>query len=234
MRRNIYGTDDWMIRCGYLLLATTILAPSCSADASLNAIFMSPWTWVGSGVSAVILAIGYGVRADEKRIIGVWHILEHATEVRIEELAVSSGRTVRFLRRAVQIINQQPNVYYVWDEQHGVIVDGRLRTRRHAVDRCESCGAAVAVTFSLDVPAIPRCEYCGGPVMVRDLNQLKEDHMKQLRAESGAVQRRFNLWVFLLLFFFTGGIAAIPYALWATGVFHHLCKELGLSKTCKT
>lgn len=218
-RRNVHRIDDALIRAGYLFALVSLTASGCSGRLGAG----QP-TWIelaGFAAAALMLVVGYRVRRDERRIVSVWQILEHSTEARIGELIQATGFDRPFLLRAVRIINQQPNAYYVWDEASDTIIDGRMRSRVVIIERCESCGAGVNAELSMDLADVPACAHCGGPVTSRDLNRLKQENLSALRAESLRPSQKFTLWIFivLLLIFWP---AALAYALWSTGVLNDL------------
>jgi hypothetical protein len=220
VKRNITAIDDWLIRVGFLVLAGSMLESSCSSDAvaSAGSQFFRTALLIGG---AVTLAVGYVVRWDERRIAQVWRILEHSTEVKVEEVSYATGFDQEFLLRAVRTINRQPNAYYVWDRAAGTIVDGRMRSQVLAVDQCESCGAMVNEKISLDLANVPSCTHCNGPVTVQDLNRLKTEGLRELRAKAEQTTPSFSLPLFLVLLF-TFWPAAIVYLIWSRGVFDRL------------
>ena len=61
-----------------------------------------------------------------------------------------------------------------------------------------------------------------GPVVTRALNDLKREQLDALRASVSRVGHPFKLWIFVLLFLLSGGIAAVLYAVWTTGIFDRL------------
>jgi hypothetical protein len=222
VKRNLYEFDDWLIRAGYLVGAWALIAPSCSGGAFPTSAFTSLWSLVAMACAVVVLVAGYAVRADERRIVRVWDILDHTREANVEELGASTGYSAEFLRRAVHVINRQPGSYYVFDDANGVIVDGRMRTRHHVIERCDSCGAKVSAQVSLDLPSMPACSHCGNPVSTRSMSELKLERMDELRRTTVQIGHKFRWWLFLLLFLLSGGLAAVIYALWTTGLFDRM------------
>ena len=169
------------------------------------------------------LMVGYTIRGRENRVLTVWNILEHATEVSVAELQRSTGFTKPFIDKAVRIINRQPGAYYVLDDANDLIVDGRMRSQVVVVDHCDACGAPVNVRVSLDLPAPPACPHCAGPVLSADMNQLKLERVDALRAET-ASKSKFSVLLFVVLLFLFWP-AAIVYAVWSSGALDGMLKS---------
>ena len=184
------------------------------------------WLWM-LAASALMLGSGYAVRRAESRALAVWDILDHVVEVPADELAASTGLTREKLRRTLALINAQPGTYYIWEPTSDMIVDGRLRRRVVHVDRCESCGAKVSFSVTLDLARVPACDYCAGPVVAaRDtLLEMREATLREIRGGESAQDRGFSvaLFVVLLIVFWP---AAVGYALWKSGVLETLITEV--------
>ena len=220
VKRNLRTTDDWLIRIGYLILAGSLLSSSCSDTFDSQGVgVIGPLLVFAAAV--VTLTVGYSLRRDERRITQVWNILEHSAEVHIDELSHATGFSKKFLLRAVRMINGQPDTYYVWDSVAGTIVDGRMRSRIHIVEQCESCGAKVDAEVPFDASVIPTCGHCGGPVKAGAISALKKEMLEALRHKSLRPQRPFSvlLFIFLLLVFWP---VAIVYAVWTSGAIDGL------------
>lgn len=218
-KRNVHRIDDVLIRLGFLALAGVMFAVGCTETFEAAP---SAWMPVAVGCGAIItLIIGYAIRRDDRRIVAVWQILDHSTEAHIEELAQATGFERSFLLRAVRTINRQPGAYYVWDEQAGTVIDGRMRSRVVMVERCESCGAHIHAELSMDLNAVPACAHCAGPITSRDLNRLKQENIQALREQTSKPVRQFSFWIFvpLIIIFWPAGVV---YAVWTTGLVDEL------------
>jgi hypothetical protein len=225
-KKDIHKIDNWLIRMGWLCVASLLFTKGCTdtfADLAALDLILSPmFAMVAVGATA-LLVVGYSIRARENKVLVVWDILEHATEVSIADLGNSTGFSSEFLSSAIRTINQQPGCYYVWDGAAGVIVDGRMRSRVVVVGECESCGANINSHVSLDLPTAPACEHCGGPVVTGDLNRLKLERVDALRTQESTKQEfSVLLFVFLLIVFWP---AAVAYAVWASGAVDNLFKR---------
>ena len=175
-KKDIHKIDNWLIRAGWLVVIGLLFTNGCTAAADDKGVMdlASSMTTFAFAIGAVVLLIaGYSIRRHENRVVAVWNILDHATEVSIAELERSTGFARPFIESALHTINRQPGSYYVFDPEADTIVDGRMRSRILVVKQCENCGANVNMQVSLDLPQAPTCGSCGSPVTTGDLNQIK-------------------------------------------------------------
>lgn len=229
-RKDIHKIDNLLIRTGWLGMVGLLLAEGCSSapapeDVALGSMALAiPVVSLVLGVAAIVmLLVGYTIRARENKVVAVWDILEHATEVSIADLERSTGFSRPFIEAAVRTINRQPGCYYVVDDDAGTIVDGRMRSRIVMVEQCQSCGAHVNMQISIDLPKAPACAHCGAPVATGDLNKLKLDRVDALR-ESAAKRGEFSVVLFIVLLILFWPLAVI-YAVWASGAVDNLFKS---------
>lgn len=224
-KKEIHRIDNWLIRCGWLAFASLLFANACtdSFDGRSLAMLVFDWRFFAVALGGMFcLVIGYVIRGRENRVLAVWNILEHATEVSVAELQRSTGFTRTFIDKAVRIINRQPGAYYVFDDANDTIVDGRMRSAVVVVDHCGACGAPVNTRVSLDLPVPPACPHCAGPVLSADMNQLKLERVDALRAQCAA-RSKFSVLLFIVLLFLFWP-AAIVYAVWSSGALDGLLK----------
>ncbi len=227
-KKDIHKIDNWLIRTGWLVVIGLLFTNGCTAAADDKGVMdlASSMTTFTFAIGAVVLLIaGYSIRRHENRVVAVWNILDHATEVSIAELERSTGFARPFIESALHTINRQPGSYYVFDPEADTIVDGRMRSRILVVKQCENCGANVNMQVSLDLPQAPTCGSCGSPVTTGDLNQIKLAQVRELRAaEEAKNNKTFSvlLFVVLLLVFWP---AAVVYAVWASGAVESLFKQ---------
>ena len=225
-KKDIHKIDNWLIRMGWLAVAGLLFTNSCTSSFEVDgvtALFGSPMFAMVAAGAVVLLVVGYAIRARENRVLAVWNILDHATEVSVVDLSTSTGFSPDFLGSAVRTINRQPGCFYVWDDAAGVIVDGRMRSRIVLVDSCQSCGANVNMQVSLDMLVAPACEHCGGPVALGDLNRLKLDRVDAIRAQA-QTETSFSVLLFVCLLI-VAWPAAVVYAVWASGAVDNLFKR---------
>ena len=154
-RKDIHKIDNMLVRTGWLAAIGLLLAESCApereaADVATASLPLGlPLMSLAVGIAAVVmLLVGYTIRARENKVVAVWDILEHATEVSVSDLERSTGFSRKFIEDAVRTINRQPGCYYVVDDDNGTIVDGRMRSRIVLVEQCQSCGAQVNMQIS--------------------------------------------------------------------------------------
>ena len=211
-KKEIHKIDNHLIRFGWIALVVALLMVRADPE---------PAFWIALSAGVVMLAVGYVVRHKEKRVVTVWNILEHATEVSMAELTASTGLSRPFVHEAIAVINAQPGAYYVWNRATDTVVDGRLRARVVMFETCGSCGARVAERLTLDASEVPICEYCGRPVSSEDIGRLKLDALRALREEDRARGKGFStvLFIVLLIVFWP---AAVGYALWKSGIVQGL------------
>ncbi len=172
----------------------------------------------------VLLLIGYGYRSREKKIISVWHALEHTGEAAVSGLAVSLGLTREFILKHLKDINAQQHSAYTYDSRSDKIINTRLASEYLVFVDCSNCGRKINQKVSLDLSSPPQCEYCGTGVSAEHLNQLKQDALTSMRsatastgvAASGGGEFNIVLFVVLLLLF------------WPAAVFYVIKKKTSL------
>ncbi|MEM7406837.1 MAG: hypothetical protein AAF458_16180, partial [Pseudomonadota bacterium] len=228
--KDIHKIDNLLIRTGWLTAIALLVAEGCSSDSPTDGVTLGsmaiaiPVLSLVLGVAAlVMLVVGYLIRSRENKVVAVWDILEHATEVSIADLERSTGFSRAFIEGAVRTINRQPGSYYVVDDDAGTIVDGRMRSRIVMVEQCQSCGAHVNMQVSIDLPKAPACAHCGAPVASGDLNQLKLDRVDALR-ESSRKKGEFSVLLFVVLLILFWPLAVVL-AKRASGAGHHQLKN---------
>lgn len=129
----------------------------------------------------VLLLISYGYRSREKKIISVWHALEHTGEAAVSGLAVSLGLSREFILRHLKNINSRLASEYL------VFVD------------CANCGRKINQKVSLDLSSPPQCKYCGTNVSADHLNQLKQGALASLRPAAAAPAQAEGINIVLLV-----------------------------------
>jgi hypothetical protein len=156
----------------------------------------------------LLLLIGFIIRAKENKIIALWDALERAKEIRIRDLEMSLGTTREFISKNLKTINAQPGVYFVYDSQSDKIIDGRLLTEFVISADCKGCGNKVSEKISLQISQPPKCGYCGNAISAEELNQLKQEALKETE-QATAASGNFNVGIFIVLFiiFWPGAIA---------------------------
>ena len=215
MRRDIHKVDNYLIRLGWIALLGGLffLAFPPEPSASPPRSWMS---WVALPAGALMLPIGYLIRAKERKVLVLWDILDSVSEVRMDELERSTGFRRAFVLEALAVINAQPGAYYVHEVDTDRILDGRLRTELLLVESCASCGAPVNERVSLMAESIPGCSHCGAPILSQNINELRMNALREIRQRSGGA-RGFSILIFvvLLLVFWP---AAVAYGVWKSGV----------------
>ncbi len=134
----------------------------------------------------VLLLIGYGYRSREKKIISVWHALEHTGEAAVSGLAVSLGLSREFILRHLKDINAQQHSAYTYDSRSDKIINSRLASEYLVFVDCANCGRKINQKVSLDLSSPPQCEYCGTNVSADHLNQLKQEALASMRPAATA------------------------------------------------
>lgn len=215
VKHDLHKIDGYLVRLGWLVLAAGLVSTGCTPDRAV-ALGQGWFTWAALATAVPMLVVGYVIRRKERRVATLWDILDQVAEVPVDELVRNTGLGRPFIREALAIINAQPGAYYVWNPQTDVIVDGRLRTRWMVVDSCASCGAPVNLRLTLELSEPPACAHCGAPVVEDDLNRLKLEALREIRASSRP-EKDFSvlLFVVLLVIFWP---AALGYALWKSGL----------------
>lgn len=221
-KKDIYKIDNLLINIGRIVLVISLLNVGCSASAkTLDNDF--PLLLIALFASISLLITGSFIRRKENQIIAIWNILEHSTEVPVEELVHNTGFERTFIQEALLLINRRGNAYYVWDKKHDVIVDGRLRTTLVAIPKCDNCGATINQTMTLDASQRPSCTYCGKAISTYQINQLKSEAIDKIRQAKPTIEKKkgFSVWIFLLLLVIFWP-AALGYALWKADVVQKL------------
>lgn len=160
----------------------------------------------------VLLFIGYGYRAREKKIVAVWHALEHTGEANVEHLTVSLGLSREFILKHLKDINAQQQSAYTYDSRSDKIMNSRLQSEFLVFADCANCGHKINQKVSLDLSRPPRCQYCGSGVSAEHLNQLKQDALQSIRQSAATVpaaaagQINIVLLVVLLLIFWPAAV----------------------------
>ena len=213
MKRDIHKVDNYLIRLGWLAVVIGLLSYAFSTDVQAT----DPWVlWTPLAAGALMLPIGYLIRAKERKVIVLWDILDTVSDVRMGDLESSTGFRRPFVLEALAIINAQPGAYFVHEVETDRIVDGRLRTELMAVEACAGCGAPVNERVSLMAESIPGCTHCGAPVLNQDINALRMAALREIRGRPGA-GHGFSIVLFLILLLVFWP-AALGYAVWKSGV----------------
>ncbi|CAA6803781.1 MAG: Unknown protein [uncultured Thiotrichaceae bacterium] len=213
IKKDIYKIDNLLITIGRILLVFSLLSTGCSM--STNSLTQDWASWVLPLSAAIsLLVVGGLIRHKENQIIAIWNILEHSTEVSMQELMHNTGFERPFIQQALLLINRRGDAYYVWESKNDIIVDGRLRTTLLSVPQCSNCGGIINQTLTLDLNQRPSCPYCGKMVSTGQINQLKSEAIDKIRT-AGARQeaKGFSIWIFIILFVVFWP-AAVAYAVW--------------------
>jgi hypothetical protein len=205
--KNLRRLDDVLITTGYGSLVVALFVAAASHNLFVRLLVVCG--------PLVLLIVGYRVRAEEKKMVAIWSILEQTLEVSVPELERSTGFGRGLILQTVRDINAQGLGYFVHDLKADRIFDGRLRSQMVTVESCSSCGARVDATFEADLSTAPVCRFCGSAFSAGELNRLKLDLLSQLRTAPGPIpsgRKTFSIGVFvaLMLCFWP---AAIVYAL---------------------
>lgn len=221
-KKDIYKIDNLLINIGRIVLVISLLNVGCSASADTLDNDL-PSLLIALSAAMSLLVTGSFIRRRENQIIAIWNILEHSTEVPVEELVHNTGFDRAFIQHALLLINRRGNAYYVWDKKNDVIVDGRLRTTLLAIPKCDNCGATINQTMTLDASQRPTCFYCGKAASTHQINQLKSEAIDKIRQKAPPIEKNkgFSIWVFLLLLIIFWP-AAVGYALWKADVMQKL------------
>lgn len=162
-----------------------------------------------------LLVIGYGYRSREKKIISLWHALEHAGEAGVQGLTVSLGLSREFILRHLKDINAQQQSAYTYDVRSDKIIHNRFMSEFLLMADCENCGHKINQKVSLDLSNPPRCHYCGTGISADHLNKLKHDVLMSMQQKPAVAAPTamvnagdFNivLFVILLLFFWPAAV----------------------------
>ncbi len=178
------------------------------------------WHWM-LAAALVMVALGAYLHRQENRAVLMWNFLDEGVEVDVGDLADSTGIARAEIPALLALVNAQPNAHFVYDREADAIVDGRLRDRFVVLERCGNCGAHVDARIPLDLAVSPVCQYCGADASSEDVNRLKRDALRAIRAERGASgPSPFSplLFVVLLVLFWPG---AVFYAVWKAGLLAH-------------
>ncbi|MCK5813473.1 MAG: hypothetical protein KAH03_04410 [Cocleimonas sp.] len=214
-KKNIYTIDNWLINTGRILFIIFFIS-TCSRASTQHYDWVSPA--LGLFIAIGLLIVGNIIRRREKKIIAVWNILEHSTEVSAQELMQQTGFNTLFIEDALRLINGRGHTYYIWDKEQDKIIDGRLRTAVITDVKCENCGAKISEITRLDTHKSPNCTYCGEAVSAKKINKLKSEAMDKIRDSTPRNNSKgFSLWVFILLLIIFWP-AAVAYALWKSSL----------------
>lgn len=178
------------------------------------------WYWM-LAAALVMVAAGLYLHRQENRAVLTWNFLDQGVEVAVRDLCDSTAIDRRHLPGILALVNAQPDAHYVWDRGADRIVDGRLRNRFVVLEHCGNCGAHVEAKIPLDLFVAPVCQYCGANASSEDVNRLKQEALRTIRAEKlPGKPSPFSALAFLLLLvvFWPG---AIGYAFWKAGLLAH-------------
>lgn len=245
--RNLYRIDDILMRAGgvaallfvaaFVAILTTALAnadPSIprDRDPGLAALLHNgPLLALLALCPAVLLTAGISLRRRERRILAIWKLLEQNAEISVPGLIANSDFERRDLEHAVRFLNNRGLDHYVWNRESDTIQHARLQTTSLHVEKCDACGAGVALDVPLSFHEIPRCPHCDDPVSADELEERRAEALEQLRAERQPVSQPdkslmatsgdFSLVVFLIL------LAAF----WPAAVVYAWHKQANASRT---
>ena len=163
----------------------------------------------------ILLVIGYAYRSREKKIISVWHALEHAGEAQVEGLRVSLGLSREFILTHLKDINAQQQSAYTYDSRGDKIINNRLQSEFLIFVDCANCGHKINEKVSLDLSKPPRCRYCGTGVSAEHLNKLKQDVLANMQTTPAATtpmgggELNIIILVVLLIFFWPAAVVYV-------------------------
>lgn len=221
IKKDIYKIDNLLITIGRILLIFTLISTGCSM--SSNSLIQNWASWALPLSAAIsLLVVGGFIRRKENQIVAIWNILEHSTEVPMQELVRNTGFGRPFIQQALLLINRRGNAYYVWEPENDIIVDGRLRTTLLSAPQCSNCGGTINQTLTLDLNQRPSCPYCGKMVSTGQINQLKSEAIDKIRTAVATKETKgFSIWIFIILFVVFWP-AAVAYAMWKSDTLQEL------------
>jgi len=241
--RDLYRIDDLLLRAGavgFLLvlavsagvvvvaLATAQIAESTGRiEPGLAAlVHHAPVLTPAFLCPFALLAAGFAMRRREKRIAAVWRLLQHNAEISVAGLIANSDFRRRDLDRAVRFLNNRGLGHYLWDRETDTIQDARLRSSSLHVEKCDGCGAEIALDVPVGFREVPRCPHCCDLVDVDALERRRREALEALRAEHRPAPRSagtrptpaFSIAVFLvLLFVFWPAAVGYAWLKWQAG-----------------
>lgn len=197
MAPNLYRIDDVLLRAGAWCLlvvlalaagvAATGLATASTGDGSGAALAAlarhAPLLALASLCPVALLGAGASVRRRERRIVAIWNLLKRNAEIHAPALLANSDFERRDLEQAVRFLNNRGLGHYVWDAKADTIQDAYLRSAVLHADKCDTCGAAVALDLPIASREIPRCPYCHDPISCDGLEERRREAIETLRAE---------------------------------------------------
>jgi hypothetical protein len=158
-----------------------------------------------------LLWAGFSFRRREKRIFAIWSLLKRNAEISAPGLLANSDFERPHLEHAVRFLNNRGLGHYVWDRETDTILDARLQSSLLHVEKCDACGASIALDVPVAFREVPRCPHCDDPVSVESLEERRDAAIEALREEhrarrdgsgSGSGARgSFSPVIFLLLLF---------------------------------
>lgn len=169
---------------------------------------------------AFLLTAGFRMRGREKQIAAIWRLLEKNVELSVPSLLANSDFERRDLDRAVRFLNNRGLAHYVWNRSSDTILDARFQETVWHAEKCDACGAAIAIDVSVAAREIPRCPHCHDAVVMESLEERRRELFDELRVEEPDARERaaragtsdaFSIAIFLLLLF-TFWPAALVYA----------------------
>ncbi|MCA9506612.1 MAG: hypothetical protein KC616_26230, partial [Myxococcales bacterium] len=202
-QRNLYRIDDLLLRAGAIGLFVVLgglalfagLASSSVESEEPRLLLRLAATHAAPILVALLcpivaLRVGWTIRRREKKILGLWRLLRQQAEISVPDLLANSHFTQTDLDRGVRLLNTRGLGHYVWDRERGTIQDGRLRTSRLHVEKCEVCGGSIALDVPLLFREAPLCPYCGDPVSVDALEARREEALDGLREAAPRTDER--------------------------------------------
>jgi hypothetical protein len=221
---DLYRIDDLLLRAGgaclLLLLAAAagVVVAGLAAgspdgrDPGLAALVRHGFPLAVAALCPVaLLAAGLTVRRRERRIVAIWRLLRQNAEISVPGLLANSDFERRDLDGAVRFLNNRGLGHYVWDRDSDTIQDARLRSSHLHVEKCDACGATIALDLPVACREIPRCPHCHEPAVPESLQELRRESIEALRAEHRprpgargadcAAKAAFSPAIFVLLLF---------------------------------
>lgn len=208
-KKDIFKTDNWFITIGVIFIFFGGLV-TLGSILQTNNIQLGGIIFLLSGIT--LLFFGLIVRKKEKKIIGIWEVLEDVGEIEVNELAQSLGLTKEFILNNLKHINIQRNVYFKYDAKYDKIVNRDLATQHKVDAKCSGCGNSISKSIPLHSTEIVNCNYCGNPISTEEIAKIKNEIRNQTR-EIEPEKSDFNKTIFIVLLFFCWPGAIVYYVI---------------------
>ena len=221
-RPNLLRIDDFLLRAagwlGFLWACGSLLALGIAIEAGGGLFPAIALSLLCATAPLGLLYAGHELRSRERRAWALYKLVDDHVELAASDLLCNSDFSPASLDRAIRDLNNAGAAFLVWDRAADVVQDGRLRSSRVEIEKCESCGARVSLTLRVGDVTAARCPHCHDPIALEQLREEKARLIEELDSDTGTGQERpgeahfsVPIFVVLLLVFWP---LAIGYAFW--------------------